>query len=100
MKPGMRIWIRSDPLILSSGSGTFSSDPDPDPICNNGYIKSTNSSLKLCFIESNFLPAYLIYRIRGKIFLILTSEHITSVIFENIFSASIVLCRSEKSYII
>ena len=48
-QPGMRIRIRSDPLIFGL--------PDPDPTCNNGYIRLfsswtkykpelTNSSLK------------------------------------------------------
>ena len=39
-KPGMRIRIRSDPLIF----GLPDPDPllfstDPDPTCNNGYIR-------------------------------------------------------------
>ena len=43
--PGMRIRIRSDPLILGL------SDPDPllfstDPTCNNGYIKLFSSLTK------------------------------------------------------
>ena len=71
---GMRIRIQSDPLIFGlpdPDPGLYSSDPDP--ICNSGYKKlfsssiknkpeSTNSSLMLWFIKSNFMPAYLIYK--------------------------------------
>ena len=32
---------RSDPLIF--GPLLFSSDPDPDPPCNNGYMKLFSS---------------------------------------------------------
>ena len=57
-----------DPLILGLPDPLFFSS-DPDPACNNGYIKlfssvtnykpeSTNSSLKLWFIKSNFMPTY------------------------------------------
>ena len=56
----MRIRIRSDPLILCPPDLVqvlFSTDPDPDPTCNNGFMKlflsrtkykseSTNSSIK------------------------------------------------------
>ena len=39
LRPRMR--IRSDPLIFSPPDPVlFSLDPDPDPTCNNGYIKS------------------------------------------------------------
>ena len=52
-----------DPVIFST---------DPDPTCNNGFIKlflswtkykseSTNSSIKWWFIISNFMPTYLKY---------------------------------------
>ena len=51
---GMRIQIRSDPLIFGPPDPVlFSLDPVPDPTCNNGFIKlfltkfkqeSTNSS--------------------------------------------------------
>ena len=48
----------------------FSTDPDSDPTCNNGFIKlflswtkykseSTNSSIKWWVIISNFIPTYL-----------------------------------------
>ena len=51
----------------------FSTDPDPDPTCNNGFIKlflswtkykseSTNSSIKWWVIISNFIPTYLKYK--------------------------------------
>ena len=68
---GMMIRIRSDPVIF----GPPDPDPvlfskDPDPTCNNGFIKlslswtkyiseSTNSSIKSWVIISNFIPAYL-----------------------------------------
>ena len=50
----------------------FSTDPNPDPTCNNGVMKlfsswtkykpeSTNSSKKWWFIISNFMPTYLKY---------------------------------------
>jgi len=67
---GMRIRIRSDPVIF----GPPDPDPvlfstDPDPTFNNEFIKlfsywtkykpvSTNSSIKLWFIISNFMPTY------------------------------------------
>ena len=39
-QPGMRIRIRSDPLIFGHPDPVlFSTDPDPDPTCNNGLIK-------------------------------------------------------------
>ena len=54
-----------------AGSGTFFL-LDPDPTCNNGFIKLfsswtkykpelTNSSYKWWFIRSSFMPAYLKY---------------------------------------
>ena len=46
VKPGMRIRIRSDPLISGPPDPDpvlFSSDPGPDPTCNNGYIKLFSS---------------------------------------------------------
>ena len=66
---------RSDPLTFGPPDPyplLFSLDPDPNPTCNNGIIKlflsytkykpeSTNSSLKLWFIRSNFMPTYLNY---------------------------------------
>ena len=66
---GMRIRIRSDPLIFGLPDPVLFST-DPDPTCNNGFIKlfssgtkykqeSTNSSIKLWFMISNFLPTYL-----------------------------------------
>ena len=69
IQPGMRIRIRSDPLIF----GPPDPDPDPDPTCNNGFIKlflswtkykseSTNSSIKWWVIISNFIPIYLKYK--------------------------------------
>ena len=39
IQPGMRIRIRSDPLIF----GPPDPDPDPDPTCNNGFIKLFSS---------------------------------------------------------
>ena len=37
---GMRIRIRSDPVIFGPPDPVlFSTDPDPDPTCNNGFIK-------------------------------------------------------------
>ena len=52
-----------DPLLFSS---------DPDPTCNNGYIKLLSSStkyeqkstnkLKMMYIKSNFMPNYLKYK--------------------------------------
>ena len=46
IEPGMRIPIRSDPLIFGLPDPDpllYSTDPDqapdPDPTCNNGYIK-------------------------------------------------------------
>ena len=37
---GMRIRIRSDPVIVGPPDPVlFSTDPDPDPTCNNGFIK-------------------------------------------------------------
>ena len=43
-KPGMRIRIRSDPLIFGPPDPVlFSADPDPDPTCNNGFIKLFSS---------------------------------------------------------
>ena len=46
---------------------------DPDPTCNNGFLRlflswkkyepeSTNSSIKWWFIMSNFMPTYLKYK--------------------------------------
>ena len=40
---GMRIRIRSDPLIFGPPDPNldpllFSTDPDPEPTCNNGFI--------------------------------------------------------------
>ena len=71
----IRIQIRSDPLIF--GSPDPDPDPvlfstDPDPTCNNGFIKSflswtkyksesTNSSITWWVIISNFIPTYLKY---------------------------------------
>ena len=56
------------------------SDPDPDPTCNNGYLKlfssltkykteSTNSSLKFWFIKSNFYQIfkYFLFSFRIKV---------------------------------
>ena len=45
---GMRIRIRSDPLIFGPPDPNqvlFSTDPnpDPDPTCNNGFIKLFSS---------------------------------------------------------
>ena len=51
----------------------FSTDPDPDPTCNNRVIKlflswtkykseSTNSSIKWWVIIPNFIPTYLKYK--------------------------------------
>ena len=56
-----------------SGPVLFSLDPDPDPTCNNGFIKLfsswtkynpelTNSSLKWWFKRSTFMPSYLNYK--------------------------------------
>ena len=71
---GMRIRIRSDALIFGPPDPVlFSTDSDPDPTCNNGFIKlfsswtkckpeSTNSSVKWWFIISNFMPTYLKYK--------------------------------------
>ena len=40
IKAGMRIRIRSDPVIFGPPDPVlFSTDPDPDPTCNNGFIK-------------------------------------------------------------
>ena len=63
-KAGMRIRIRSEPLIFGP--------PDPDPTCNNGFIKLfsfwtnytpelPNSSIKWWFMISNLMPTYLKY---------------------------------------
>ena len=74
--PGMRIRIRirSDPVIFGQPDPVlFSTDPDPDPTCNNGVIKlflswtkykseSTNSIIKWWVIISNFVPTYLKYK--------------------------------------
>ena len=76
MKAGMRIQIRSDPLIIGPPEPDpvlFSLDPDPGPTCNNGFIKlfsswtkynleSTNSNLKRWLKRSNLMPTYLRYR--------------------------------------
>ena len=48
MKAGMRIQIRSDPLIIGPPEPDpvlFSLDPDPDldPTCNNGFTKLFSS---------------------------------------------------------
>ena len=43
---GMRIRIRSDPVIFGPPDPDpvlFSMDPDPDPTCNNGFIKLFSS---------------------------------------------------------
>ena len=67
---GMR--IRSDPLIFGLPDPLLFLS-DPDPTCNNVYIKlisswtkykpeSTNSSLKLWFLKSIFMPTYLKYK--------------------------------------
>ena len=43
---GIRIRIRSDPLICGLPDPDpvlFSLDPDPDPTCNNGFIKLFSS---------------------------------------------------------
>ena len=74
LSSGMRIRIRSDPVIFGPPDPEiFSTDPDPDPTCNNGFIKlflswttykseSTNSSIKWWVIVSNFIPTYLKYK--------------------------------------
>ena len=89
--PEMRIRIRSDPLIFGPP------DPDPDPACNNGFIKlfsswtkyepeSTNSSKKWWLIISNFMPTYLKYKY--SFFFISISGRIRSRIrIRNIFPA-------------
>jgi len=63
LETGMKIWIRSDPLIFGRPDpDSILYSLDPDPTCNNGYIKSfssstkykpdsTNSSIKLWFIN-------------------------------------------------
>ena len=66
---GTRIRIRSDPLIFRPPDPVLFT-LDPDPTCTNGFIKlisswteykseSTNSSIKLLFIISKFMPTYL-----------------------------------------
>ena len=63
---GMRIRIRSDTLIFGPPDPVLFST-DPDPTCNNGFIKlfsswtkykpeSRNSGIKWWFIISNFMP--------------------------------------------
>ena len=103
---GMRIRIRSDPVIFGPPDPDpvlFSTDPDPDPdpdpTCNNEFIKlflswikykseSTNSSIKLWVIISNFVPTYLKYK--NIFFFISISGRIRSRIrirIRNFFSA-------------
>jgi len=64
--PDQLIFGPPDPVL-------FSTDPDPDPTFNNGFIKlfssstkykpeSTNSSIKWWFKISNFMPTYLKYK--------------------------------------
>ena len=83
----IRIRIRSDPVIFGP--------PDPDPTCNNGFIKLflswtkykselTNSSIKWWVIISNFIPTYLKYK--KKIFFISISGRIR-IRIRNFFSA-------------
>ena len=94
----MRIRIRSDPVIFGPPDPViFSTDPDPDPTCNNGFIKlflswkkykseSTNSSIKWWVIISNFIPTYLKYKY--IFFFISISSRIRSRIrIRNFFSA-------------
>ena len=92
----MRIRIRSDPVIFGPPDPDpviFSTDPDPGPTCNNGFIKlflswtkykseSTNSSLNWWVIISNFIPTYLKYK--NIFFLISISGRIR---IRNFFSA-------------
>ena len=77
----------------------FSTDPDPDPTYNDGFMKlflswtkykseTTNSSIKLWVIISNFIPTYLKYQ--NIFFFISISGRIRSQIWfriRNFFSA-------------
>ena len=69
---GMRIRIRSDPLIFGPPDPVLFS-LDPDPTCNNGFIKLfsswtkynpelKSSIIKWWFIISNFMPTYQRYK--------------------------------------
>ena len=65
---GMRIRIRSDPLIFCRRIRYFLSDPDPDPTCNNRFIKlfSTINKFKHKMMAYKiefyaYLPKILIY---------------------------------------
>ena len=80
-----------------AGSGNFLTDPDPS--CNNGFIKlflawtkykseSTNTSIKWWVIISNFIPTYLKYK--NIFFFISISGRIRSrnrIRIRNFFSA-------------
>ena len=70
------VFIWSDPVIFGPPDpdpAFFSTDPDPNPTCNNGFIvlflswtkhksESTNSSIKWWVMISNFIPTYLKYK--------------------------------------
>ena len=69
----MRIRIRSDPLIFGPQDPypvLFSWEPDPDPTCNNVFIKLLNKiyirinkfKLEIMVYISNFMPTYLKYK--------------------------------------
>ena len=61
----MRIWIRLDQLIFGPpdpGSVIFS-HPDPDPTCNNGFIKLFSSLTKYNPRVNKFKHNRMVYNI-------------------------------------